>query len=70
MNHKVNKKPRKKANDISNQKWFKIISYINQFITYVIHFLLKLIIPQKGINNICIDFFMTRKSNSSKAKSY
>ena len=65
MNHKVNKKPRKKANDISNQKWFKIISYINQFITYV-----KLIIPQKGINNICIDFFMTRKSNSSKAKSY
>lgn len=65
MNHKVNKKPRKKANDISNQKWFKIISYIYQFITYV-----KLIIPQKGINNICIDFFMTRKSNSSKAKSY
>ena len=67
MNHKVNKKPRKKANDISNQKLFKIISYIYQFITYVLR---KLIIPQKGINNICIDFFMTRKSNSSKAKSY
>ena len=56
MNHKVNKNEEKKANDISNQKWCKIISYIYQFITYV-----KLIIPQKGIDNICIEFFYDKE---------